>query len=164
MAFETAPVRGVVQHYNARYTNQKFGATVDPGGTVKEAVYVFDGDDLPASGDQYLSFPAYSKIVGGYAEILEDTADIGDRTALSIPTTIGDATALDFSLASADGTFRRGTADSIVIDPPIDVGATAAKMVVGTMAGSGGSTGTYDGSGRFRVVVRYVLEAGQQHS
>lgn len=167
MSFESAPIRGVVQHYNSRTTNQKWGSGQDDG-MRKQAVYVFDGNDLPAAGanNEVFQFPAYSKVLGGYVEILEATADIGDRTTLTFNTTLGDVTDMDIVLtdAAASGTFARGRAGYIDLKDAtiLDVGTSAAELVVNSIAASGGTTGTYDNSGRFRIVIDYVLEGPAQ--
>lgn len=158
MSKELDATRGVLVHYGPRVTEGKYGSVHSMPGAVKQAEYVFDFDDLPADQTSNIAvqFPAYSKILNGYVEVLEAATTGGDRTSITVGTTIGDATGLDFSLALTTLTAARGVSDAVVIDPPLDVGTSAAEMVV-TLAGAGGTTGDVT-AGKFRIVVEYLPE------
>lgn len=165
MGFVTDPKLGVKVHYGPRVTTQKFGGSVSTDGNRKEAVWVFDYNELPDADLSKLnmSLPAYSKVLAARMEVLEAVAVSGAPTAatLDIGLKQADGTAIDVDgiVAALDilngkprGTLVAG-AGALV---GASVGAAAGELVVAASF-TGGTAPALSG-GRMKVVVEYMVE------
>jgi len=90
MGMETAAVRGVLNHYGARSTDESRGGRVSTGTRLKQIVYKFSYSDLPGgSADEIKAYiPAGSYI-----------ADVYVRAS----TTFAGGTSYDIGLEQSDG-------------------------------------------------------------
>lgn len=153
MAYETAPVRGVKVHYGQRETNQKFGADFGTKDGYKQRSYTYSYDDLPAADDDHLTldFPAYSKVLSVYTEVIDEVTLGGDRTGATVQAVVG-------SYDSGTDALSAVTRGGNVIDEsgPTLIGTSSAELVI-SLAATGGTTGAVTG-GRLRTIVEYIDE------
>ena len=161
MSLEEAAVRGVLQHYGPRTTNETNGGVQNVGGRTKSATYKFSYDDLPGGGaDAIRTFiPAGAVVKDCYILV---TTDFAGGTSYDIGLEQSDgSTAID-----ADGLF-----DALVL---ADIDATPGSSVTaGEHAGTNSgvligqkllvdgylvvaATGTFT-AGEAVVVIDYVV-------
>lgn len=154
MAYETAPVRGVEEHYGVRVTQSRFGGDYGTKDGTTQKIYTYDYDDLPAAdgNNLVLNVPAYAKVLNVYTEVLEEVTLGGDRTGATVQAVIGDYD----SGADALSAVTRGGAAKDEPSTPTSVGSSSAELVV-TLAATGGSSGSITG-GKLRTVVEYMPE------
>jgi uncharacterized membrane protein YeaQ/YmgE (transglycosylase-associated protein family) len=145
MPFETAPVRGVKEHYGRRNTNGKFGGDFGTKDGVRQATYTYSVLDLPsASGDELtLDIPAHAKVLRVYTEVLEAIVGL---TSPTVRVVIGSKDTAAQALSAAT---RGGFVINTVLG---SVGATKAEAVV-TLGGTGTAT-----AGKLRTIVEYIPE------
>jgi hypothetical protein len=145
MPFETAPVRGVKEHYGRRTTNGKFGGDFGTKDGARQATYTYSVLDLPsASGDELtLDIPAHAKVLRIYTEVLENIVGL---TSPSVRVIVGSKDTAAQVLSAAT---RGGFAINII---PASVGDTKAETVV-TLGGTGTAT-----AGKLRTIVEYIPE------
>lgn len=154
MAYETAPIRGVQVHYGTRETNQKFGADFGTKDGVKQRSYTYDVLDLPAAdgNNLVLDFPAYSKVVKVYTEVIDPVTLGGDRTGATVQAVVG---SYDSGADALSAVTRGGVAYDVPAAPTL-IGTESAELVI-SLAGTGGATGTVTG-GRLRTIVEFIDE------
>lgn len=154
MGYETAPIRGVEVHYGPRKTNQKFGSDFGTKDGVKQRSYTYDFDDLPAADDNHLTldFPAYSKIVKVYTEVIEPVTLGGDRTGATVQAEVG---SYDSGAEALSAVTRGGVAYDVPAAPTL-IGTSSAELVISTAA-TGGSSGAITG-GKLRTIVEFIDE------
>lgn len=153
MAYETAPIRGVEVHYGTRTTNQKFGSDFGTKDGVKQRAYTYSATDLPAADDNNLTlnFPAYSKVLSVYTEVIEAVTLGGDRTGATVTAVVG---SYDSGAEALSAVTRGGSA--MDESGPTLIGTTSAELVI-TMAATGGASGEVTG-GRLRTIVEFIDE------
>lgn len=161
MGFESMAVRGVNNHYGPRTTNSKFGGDLTSDGLIKQAVWQFSYNDLPAGATNNMGqvIPANAKIISAYMEIITAFTSTSTTTDLTVGLEQADGTDID-----VDGLLTAVNADQTAI-------GTAKKLIVGTGALVGATIGTAAGelcvipsvadllTGEARVVVEYMLPA-----
>lgn len=161
MGFETTAIRGVTSHYGGRKVDMAFGGSVlGERGIVKEAVWIFDYNNLPTPGlnKMQVQIPPYAKIVSAKLEILTGFTSTSTTTDLLIGLQQADATEID-----NDGLLTAANATQTTI-------ATRGNLVVGSGALVGVSIGAAGGelkvapnvddllTGKGRVIVEYIVE------
>lgn len=168
MGFETTAIRGVVNHYGPRTTNEKFGGqtSVDDG-IVKSAVWEFSYNDLPNHTGSAVSIigtnmqqviPANATIVS--AKLIVDTAftSTSTTTDLAVGLYYGTGTGTEID---ADGLITAVNASQTTIAVAnAAIAGTGALVNAGVGANAGvlvvtpSSTDLLTGAGR--VVVEYI--------
>lgn len=86
MSLETTDIRGVVQNYGPRPTNEKFGGRVSWNDLKKTATWDFNYDDLPQGNlhNLDLSIPAGSTIVSARCRIIDAFTSTSTTTDLTV--------------------------------------------------------------------------------
>lgn len=155
MGFETNLIRGVENHYGPRSTDKKFGGVIPGKGLIKQGVWVFDYDDLPAASttnDMVLTIPANSIILDAYFHVI---------------TAFAAGTSYDIDLVETDGTANGTGVDKMwdaLAVAEIDASEVAAAMKSSTHAGtnSGNIIGTkLTTAGQLAVAETGVFTAGR---
>jgi len=159
MGFETTAIRGVMNHYGPRTTDEKFGGqSSTAAGIVKEAIWEFSYNDLPTYGSSNMQFslPANATVVS--AKLVVDTAftSTSTTTDLEVGLYTGAGVAID-----ADGLITAVNASQTTI-------AVANSVITGSGALVGVGIGAAAGelkvtasaadllTGAGRVVVEYI--------
>lgn len=145
MSFETAPVRGIVEHYGKRSIDAQYGGDFGTKNGTKQVVYEYEVTALPADGGGNMAviYPAYSKIESVYSETVEAIVGLTSPTVTAV---IGSYNSGAESLAATVGATAKDEPAA-----PTSIGATADNLVV-TLGGTGTAT-----AGKIRTVVTYVM-------
>lgn len=127
MGFENNTGIGSLSHYGPRSTNQKYGGVWGSQDGVKEAVYVFDFDDLPAQSSSNIEvvIPSGATIVGAKFRVITGFTSTSTTSDLTVGLADSDGGS---DITDADGIFTAAELTQTVI-------ATAGNYV----AGSGGA-------------------------
>lgn len=164
MSFESAGIRGVQVFYGPRDTNSKFGGELSTKGVIKQVVWTFNYNDLPAGASSNLgqSIPAYAKIVNAYMEILTGFTSTSTTTDLTVGLEQAGGTDIDLdglitaaqatqTTIATRGNFINGSSGTPAALIGASIGATAGELVV---------TPSVDDltAGKARVVVEYIIE------
>lgn len=165
MTFETGLKRGVINHYGARKTNQKFGGVTSDVTGKRVARWLFNYDDLPDAAAHGLdhSIPIGSTILSARLRIITAFTSTSTTTDLDIGLQRADGTEID-----NDGlvTAANATQTTIAVAGSIITGSGAliGKVSDATYAGELVVTPTVADllTGRAEVIVEYMLPAPVQ--
>ena len=160
MAFENDAKRGVANHYGPREANGKYGAQSQSVGLVKQAVWSFDYDDLPAGGTNNLahSIPAGAYIKSATLYVDQAWTSTSGTTDLLVGLEKANGTDID-----ADGLFDGTDATQTAIGTEGNVVAGVGALVGATIGADAGEllvAPSVDDltAGKARVVVEYVYD------
>ena len=165
MGFETTAVRGVLEHYGPRKTNQTFGGRMSWDNQKKTARWTFDYNDLPdaALHNLGLSIPAGSTILTARLRIITAFTSTSTTTDLTIGLQQADGTEID-----NDGliTAAQATQTTIAVAGSIIDGAsgTPANLIGKTIGAAAGELTVAPSvadllTGRAEVIVEYLIPA-----
>ena len=157
MTFETQAVRGVLNSYGPRVTDQSFGGHANTDNNVKTAVWQFTYDNLPdaAAHNLGLSIPAGSTIVS--AKLLVVTAFAGG-TSYTVGLEDSAGAAID-----ADGLLTAAQLATASLTPAGKLITGTGALVGTTIGASAGelavvATGTFTAA-EAQVIVEYITPA-----
>jgi len=152
--------RGVAVNYGPRETTSQYGGKVDTRGNIHVAEWIFDYDELPNYGANYLqlSIPAYAKILSSRFEVITGFTSTSTTTDLDVGLYTSAGVAID---AAGLHTAAQLTQTAIATRGNFYLGAGAlVGTSIGATAGELVVTPTVADllTGRGRVIVEYMLE------
>lgn len=163
MTFETDTIRGVVDHYGVRETDQKFGGRVSWNDLKKTAIWTFDYDDLPDAHAHNLDqvIPAGSTILSAKMRIVTAFTSTSATTDLTVGLQESDGTEIDNDglITAAQATQTTiGTAGNI-IDGSSGTAGALLNVSIGSANGELVVTPSVDDltAGRAEVIVEYLI-------